>query len=142
MKIAVATNDQKRVTGHIGKCKSFMVYEIEGQKIINKELRENLFTNHRMQGHGHDHHGNGGGHSHEHHGNGGGRHSHSHLIEGLKDCEYLISKGGGWRVVEDLKRYNIKTLFADEELIEDAVNKFISGNLKDDPNLTCDHSES
>jgi predicted Fe-Mo cluster-binding NifX family protein len=119
-----------------------MVYEIEGQKIINKELRENLFTNHRMQGHGHDHHGNGGGHSHEHHGNGGGRHSHSHLIEGLKDCEYLISKGGGWRVVEDLKRYNIKTLFADEELIEDAVNKFISGNLKDDPNLTCDHSES
>ncbi|MCG6959653.1 hypothetical protein LJE82_07160 [bacterium BMS3Abin03] len=142
MKIAVATNDQRRVTGHIGRCKSFMVYEIEGQKIINKELRENLFTNHRMQGHGHDHHGNGGGHSHEHHGNGGGRHSHSHLIEGLKDCEYLISKGGGWRVVEDLKRYNIKTLFADEELIEDAVNKFISGNLKDDPNLTCDHSES
>ena len=142
MKIAVATNDQRRVTGHIGRCKSFMVYEIEGQKIINKELRENLFTNHRMQGHGHDHHGNGGGHSHEHHGNGGGRHSHSHLIEGLKDCEYLISKGGGWRVVEDLKRYNIKTLFADEELIEDAVNKFISGNLKDDPNLTCGHSES
>lgn len=142
MKIAVATNDQRRVTGHIGRCKSFMVYEIEGQKIINKELRENLFTNHRMQGHGHDHHGNGGGHSHEHHGNGGGRHSHSHLIEGLKDCEYLISKGGGWRVVEDLKQYNIKTLFADEELIEDAVNKFISGNLKDDPNLTCDHSES
>ena len=142
MKIAVATNDQRRVTGHIGRCKSFMVYEIEGQKIINKELRENLFTNHRMQGHGHDHHGNGGGHSHEHHGNGGGRHSHSHLIEGLKDCEYLISKGGGWRVVEDLKQYNIKTLFADEELIEDAVNKFISGNLKDDPNLTCDHGEN
>lgn len=141
MKIAVATNDQRRVTGHIGRCKSFMVYEIEGQKIINKELRENLFTNHRMQGHGHDHHGNGGGHSHEHHGNGGGRHSHSHLIEGLKDCEYLISKGGGWRVVEDLKRYNIKTLFADEELIEDAVDKFIKGELNSDDSLICKDKE-
>ena len=142
MKIAVATNDQRRVTGHIGRCKSFMVYEIEGQKIINKELRENLFTNHRMHGHDHNgHHGNGSGHSHEHHEN-GGRHSHSHLIEGLKDCKYLISKGGGWRVVEDLKRYNIKTLFADEELIEDAVNKFIKGELKNDEYLTCGHGEN
>jgi predicted Fe-Mo cluster-binding NifX family protein len=140
MKIAVATNDQIRVTGHIGKCKSFMVYEIEGEKIINKELRENLFTNHRMHGHDHhEHHGNGGS-GQEHHGNGGG-HSHLHLIEGLKDCEYLISKGGGWRVVEDLKQHNIKTLFADEELIEDAVNKFIKGGLKNDENLICEHRE-
>jgi predicted Fe-Mo cluster-binding NifX family protein len=152
MKIAVATNDQKRVTGHIGKCKSFMVYEIEGQKIINKELRENLFTNHRMHEHNHHEHHGGGNDHHEHHGNGdghnhhehhsGGGHSHLHLIEGLKDCEYLISKGGGWRVVEDLKRYNIKTLFADEELIEDAVNKFIKGELKNDEYLTCDHGEN
>jgi predicted Fe-Mo cluster-binding NifX family protein len=141
MKIAVATNDQRRVTGHIGKCKSFMVYEIEGQKIINKELRENLFTNHRMHSHNHDHHGNGGGHNHTEHHSGGG-HSHLHLIEGLKDCEYLISKGGGWRVVEDLKRYNIKTLFADEELIEDAVDKFIKGGLKNDESLICEHSEN
>lgn len=128
MKIAVATNDRRRVTGHIGKCKSFMIYEIEGQKIINKELRENLFTNHRMLGNSH----------HEHHSN-EGRHSHQHLIEGLKDCEFLISKGGGWRVVEDLKHYNIKTLFADEELIEDAVYKFIKGELKSDDSLICEH---
>ncbi len=154
MKIAIATNDQKRVTGHIGRCKSFMVYEIEGEKIINKELRENLFTNHRMQGHehngngehNHENHGNSE-HNHENHGNSEHnheqhRHSHEHLIEGLKDCEYLISKGGGWRVVEDLKQHNIKTLFADEELIEDAVNKFIKGELKNDENLTCDHVEN
>ncbi len=39
-KIAIATNDQQRVTGHIGRCRAFMVYEIDGEKIINKELRE------------------------------------------------------------------------------------------------------
>jgi predicted Fe-Mo cluster-binding NifX family protein len=129
MKIAVATNDQRRVTGHIGRCRAFMIYEIDGGKIINKELMENLFTNHRMKEHSHQHHGN------------GGRHSHLHLIEGLKDCEYLISKGGGWRVVEDLKNYNIKTLFADEELIEDAVNKFIKGELKNNKDLICKDDE-
>jgi len=124
MKIAIATNDQVRITGHIGRCKSFMVYEIDGEKIVNKELRENLFTNHRMS---HHHHGE----DREH------GHSHANLIEGLKDCSYLISKGGGWRVVEDLKENNITTLFTDIELIEDGVGKFIKGELKNDVGLIC-----
>ncbi len=129
MKIAIATNNQKTVTGHIGKCKAFMVYEIEGERILNKEFRENLFTNHRMSNHNHQNHSEGGG------------HSHAHLIDGLKDCSCLISKGGGWRVVEDLKQHNIMTLFTDVELIEDAVNKFIKGELKNETELVCDHKE-
>ncbi len=127
-KIAVATNDQKSVTGHIGKCKSFIIFEIDGEKILNKELRENLFTNHRLGG--------------EHqHGKAGGEHSHINLIEGLKDCKYLISKGGGWRVVEDLKQHNITTLFSDVELIDDAINKFMKDELENETNLICDHNE-
>ncbi|MFO7445210.1 MAG: NifB/NifX family molybdenum-iron cluster-binding protein [Ignavibacteriaceae bacterium] len=126
MKIAIATNDGKRVTGHIGKCRSFMVYEIDGDKIINEEHRENLFTNHRLNPEHHDHA--------EGHG-----HSHTHLIEGLKDCSYLISKGGGWRVVEDLKQHNIITLFTDVDLISDAVNMFTKGELKNDAGLVCNH---
>ena len=38
-KLAIATDDQKRVTGHIGRCRGFMIYEIDGEKVINKELR-------------------------------------------------------------------------------------------------------
>jgi predicted Fe-Mo cluster-binding NifX family protein len=129
-KIAIATNDQQRVTGHIGRCRSFMVYEIDAEKIIKKELRENSFTNHRR-----------GGEHHQHHGEGEGRHSHEHLINGLKDCSYLVSSGGGWRVVEDLKQHNISTLFTDVEMIEDAVNKFIKGELKNERDLVCDHNE-
>ena len=135
-KIAIATNDQKRVTSHIGKCKAFMIYEIDGDKIMNKELRENNFTNHRRGG-GH-HHGEGEGHG----GQGHGRHSHEHLVNGLKDCTYLISSGGGWRVVEDLKQHNITTLFTDLEQIEDAVNKFINGELKNESDLVCGQNEN
>jgi len=128
-KIAVATNDQKRVTGHIGRCRAFLIYEIDNDKVIGKELRENLFTNHKR-----------GGEHHHHHGEGEGRHSHEHLINGLKDCRYLVSSSGGWRVVEDLKQHNITTLFTEVELIEDAVNKFIMGELKNKTDLVCvDH---
>lgn len=123
-KIAIATNDQRRVTGHLGRCRAFMVYEINDNKIINKELRENVFTNHRM------------GQTHQHQGEGGG-HNHSHLIEGLKDCKYLISSGGGWRVVEDLRQHDIITLFSNVELVEDAVEQFIRGELENDAELTC-----
>jgi len=128
-KIEIATNDQQRVTGHIGKCRAFMVYEINGDKVANKELRENDFTNHRRGGEHHQHHGDGGG------------HSHTHLIAGLKDCKYLISSGGGWRVVEDLKQHNITTLFTDVEMIDDAVNQFIKGELKNETDLVCDHNK-
>ena len=134
-KIAIATNDQKRVTGHIGRCRGFAVFEINDGKILNKEARENLFTNHRRGGA--HHHGEGEGHG----GQGHGRHSHEHLINGLKDCSYLISSGGGWRVVEDLKQHNISTLFTNEEFIDNAVNKFIKGELKNESDLVCDHNE-
>ena len=134
-KIAIATDDQKRVTGHIGRCRGFMIYEIDGEKIINKEVRENQFTNHR-RGEGH-HHGEGEGHG----GQGQGRHSHEHLINGLKDCSYLISSGGGWRVVEDLKQHNISTLFTDVEMLDEAVDKFIKGDLKNEKDLVCGQNE-
>jgi predicted Fe-Mo cluster-binding NifX family protein len=129
-KVAIASNDQKRVTGHIGRCRSFVVYEISGDKIVNREIRENLFTNHRMM------HQN-----HQHRGESEGRHSHTHLINGLKDCNYLISRGGGWRVVEDLKQHKITTLFADVEMIEDAINMFMKGELQNDTDLVCNHNE-
>jgi predicted Fe-Mo cluster-binding NifX family protein len=87
----------------------------------------NTFTSHGKPEH-HDHH----------HGEGAGHH-HTNLIEGLKDCTYLISSGGGWRVVEDLKAHNITTLFTDEELVENAVQKFIKGELVHDSELVCKH---
>ena len=36
MKIAVATNDNRTVAGHVGRCKAFIVYETEGSKTISK----------------------------------------------------------------------------------------------------------
>ena len=56
MKIAVATNNEKTVAGHVGRCKGFLVYEIEEQKINRIELRENTFTNHAQGEHHHGHH--------------------------------------------------------------------------------------
>ena len=38
MKIAVATNDNQTVAGHVGRCKAFIVYQTDGLKTLNKEI--------------------------------------------------------------------------------------------------------
>lgn len=125
-KIAIATNDYNTVASHIGRCNAFVIYEINGEKIINTEVRENNFTHHQINGEKFHHHSRGEGH-----------HSHDGLINGLKDCIYIISRSGGWRLVEDLKQYNITTLFTKEKLIDDVINLFMIGKLENETNQIC-----
>ena len=117
MKIAVATNNEKTVAGHVGRCRGFLVYDIEEQKIKRIELRENTFTNHSQSEHNHEHHS-------------GGGHRHGRLVEGLSDCNYLIFKSGGWRMIENLQENNIEPILTDEKFTDDAVNKFLEGKLE------------
>lgn len=103
MKIAVATNNKKTVVGHVGRCKGFLVYEIEEQKINRIELRENTFTHHAQGEHHHEHR--------------DGGHRHGRLVEGLGDCNYLIFKSGGWRMIENLQENNIEPILTNENLL-------------------------
>lgn len=118
MKIAVATNDNIKVAGHVGRCKAFLVFETEEKQILNKVIRINSFTHHGQQGHHHEHH-PGEGHGHGHH----------NLIEGLKDCDVLIFNHGGWRLINDLKANNIEPVLTDELIAEEAVLKYVKGEL-------------
>ena len=120
MNIAVATNNEKTIAGHVGRCRGFLIYEIEDDKIKRIELRENTFTNHGSGSHNHGH---------PDHGQGMG-HRHGRLVEGLQDCGYLIFKSGGWRMIENLQENNIEPILTDEKFADDAVNKFIKGELE------------
>lgn len=126
MKIAVATNDNIHVTGHLGRCRTFLVYDVEGKQILSKEERNNTFTHHNAGGHEHGHN-----HGEEH------NHSHGALIDGLKDCSTVIFQSGGWRVVEDLKQNNITPFLTDELVADEAVTKFLNGELIERPGNTC-----
>ena len=121
MKIAVATNNNQTVAGHVGKCKTFLIYETDGSKITHKITRINSFTNHGLHSNQDQEHHN--------HGKGQGHHDHHNLIEGLKDCEALIFNHGGWRLIEDLKTHNIVPVLTDEKYAEDAVLKYLKGEL-------------
>jgi predicted Fe-Mo cluster-binding NifX family protein len=131
MKIAIASNDLKHVTGHLGRCKSFIIYNAESGKITGKEIRQNTFTHHGQGNHGHqDHHEHGEGH----------HHSHAALVEALKDCEAVIFQSGGWRVMEDLKAGNIIPFLTDERMADEAAEKYLKGELVERLDNNCDHN--
>jgi predicted Fe-Mo cluster-binding NifX family protein len=129
MNIAVATNNKQTVTGHVGRCKGFLIYNTEGEQIKKVEFRENIFTHHR-QGIKHN-----GGHGH------GGGHGHKRLLEGIGDCQYLIFQSGGWRLIEDLKQNNIQPIATDEKNADEAVQKFIKGELEEKEAAGCSEHE-
>ena len=107
MKVAVATDDFVNVTGHVGRCNGFLVYEIE------VESRQNNFTNHKKsEHHSHDH-----GHEHSH------GHSHSALVDGLSDCSHLICTAAGWRMQNDFKDVGKELIFTNEKIAEIAALK-------------------
>ena len=127
MKIAIATDDYLNVTGHVGRCAGFLVYEVENGEIIKEEKRENSFTNHgkgKEKEHGH--------HNHEH-----GKNGHARLAEGLNDCSHLICHGAGWRLVDDLKSENIQLVLTKEIIAKNAAIKLEQGELITDESLKC-----
>ena len=125
MKVAVATDDFINVTGHVGRCNGFLVYEIEDGKVVNVESRENNFTNHKRSEH-HSH-----GHEHSH------GHSHSALVEGLSDCSHLICTAAGWRMENDFKNVGKELIFTDEKIAEIAALKLAEGSLQINSDGAC-----
>lgn len=123
MKLAVASDNYINVTGHIGRCNGFIIYEIENNEIVNIEKRENIFTNHKKNG--------GENHSHSH------GHSHSSLIEALSDCSHLICTSAGWRLRDDFEQNNKELIFTNEEDAETAVKKFLAGSLEINDSGVC-----
>lgn len=130
VKIAVATNDNQKVAGHVGRCNAFLVFKTDGSKILDKVIRINSFTNH---GKHHDHNEE----LHHHHGEGHGQHNHHNLIDGLKDCRALIFNHGGWRLIEDLRSHNIEPILTNEVFAEDAVLKYLNGTLEISKENVC-----
>jgi len=143
MKIAVASDDGITLTGHVGRCEMFIVFEVNKKEIINVEKRLNSFTMHKtgehqnLEHHNHEHqnleHHNHEHRNHEHQGTG----RHLGIINGLKDCDYLFCCSGGPGLIDDLKSSGIQTIFTEEMEAEKAVKLFLDDKLESDPDKQC-----
>ncbi len=124
MKIAIASDDGKTISPHFGRTEGFVIFEVHGQEVKSFEYRQNSFTGHALgiQGqHGAD--------------------RHKTIIEALKDCDVVISRGMGRRLYEDLRYAGIKAIITDEEDVDRAMELYMKNMLTDNPEKSCKHKE-
>jgi len=105
MKIAVASQNRKEITGHTGRCRKFWIYQIENDAVVVKELlelpKEQSF------------------------------HESSPLEPSpLDDVQVLIAGGMGTGLGRRLQQKNIQALVTKEGNPDQAISDFLNGSLK------------
>jgi len=121
MKIAIASDDERTIARHTGRCRGFVVFEIADGQAARCEYRANRFTAHAR--------GQCSGAAEEPHAHSDGHHCHSSLRSALGDCCALITGGMGPRLVADLARQGIDACVCDVADVDAAALEFAAGRL-------------
>jgi predicted Fe-Mo cluster-binding NifX family protein len=113
MKIAVTSQNRKDITEHAGRCRKFWVFDIEDNKVVDKELLE-LPKSQAF----HD--------------------SSPHAPHPLDHIDVLIAGGMGQGLMTRLERRGIKSVVTKEDDPEAAVLLYVSGSLRSErPHRHC-----
>ena len=104
MKIAVASQNRKTVTGHAGKCRKFWIYQIAGKQVTSRDLLELPIE---QSFHESDH-------------------GQPHPLDGVN---VLICGGMGQGLQQRLKQKGILGIATSETDLERAVASWLDGTL-------------
>lgn len=132
MKIAVVTLNGETISQHFGRSPYFKIIEIQNNNIMGEELRERR-TGHFAPKSAQIHHH----HTHDHESDKGhgfsldSQKKHSLMAEEIADCSVLIAGGMGLGAYENFKSAGLEVIMTDKSSIREAVDEYISGNLKD-----------
>ena len=124
MKIAVVTDDEENVSQHFGRAMYYEIFTVEGGKIVSKELRDK--AGHRTFAQM-EHLGTSDVHGYEPHSRG----KHEKMVQTIEDCGVLIAGGMGYGAYEFFTSKNINVIATDVQRVEDAVDRYIRGELRD-----------
>ncbi len=128
MKIAVITEDGQTISQHFGRAPYYLVFSVENNEIVGKELRDKAGHRQFAQEE-HDHN-----EEHDPRGHGFGAHSdakHVRMIESIQDCEAIIVRGMGRGAYLAMEQANIRPFVTEIADAEEAVKAYIDGTLED-----------
>lgn len=124
MRIAVASDDGENIAAHFGRCRSFVIFEVERNAPGSPQLISNPIPPAAHQ-----------------HTRGQRYHPHDHeqILAQLAGCDVVISGGMGRRMVADLERVGIRPVFTTETNGRRAVKRFLAGKLESLERPPCHH---
>ena len=104
MKIAVASQDRRHITGHTGRCRKFLIYHVDNGSILSKDLLElpEELSFHQ---------------------------SSPHAPHPLDDTAVLITGGMGQGLARRLANKGIMSVITTRKDPDSAVTDYLSGRL-------------
>jgi predicted Fe-Mo cluster-binding NifX family protein len=126
MKIALITDDGQTISQHFGRAPYYLVVTIEEGKEVQREMRDKLGHNHFVSLEHGEHNPN------ERHGFDSGSHDkHTSMAQTIADCQAIICGGMGAGAYESMRQLNIRPVVTDLRKIDDAIQAYLTGSLKD-----------
>jgi predicted Fe-Mo cluster-binding NifX family protein len=114
MRIAVPTNDGEMVSGHFGRSRRFLVFEVEGGRVVGRTAKENEGPD--------------------------GEHSHGRVLRALEGCDVVIAARMGDGMARALEARGVKRVNAGHaRKAEEAVQAYLRGELEAEPAGGCGH---
>lgn len=129
MKVAVITDDGKTVSEHFGRALSYVVFTVDGQKIVERNTLdrgdivlppdEEHEARHGVTGDV-DCHGVGA----------AAAARHRQMIQPIEDCEALLARGMSWSARECLLEAGVRPILTNIVDVEEAVQAYLAGSLE------------
>lgn len=133
MKIAAITDDGQTISQHFGRAQHYKVYTVEDGEVVSREVRSKAGHHDFVHEDDHDQ-------QHEHHGredprgHGFGKSAasrHERMIAAITDCDVILVRGMGRGAYLAMEEANIKPIVTDIEIIEEAVQAYLEGEIVD-----------
>lgn len=129
MKLAFITEDGKTISQHFGRAPYYLVVEVEEGNVKSQEMRDKL-GHQQLADEGHHHQqGQGSGMD------SGSHDKHNRMSQSIRDCEVLICGGMGMGAYQSMQSFGITPLVTQIIDIDEALNTYLSGELKDETEL-------
>ena len=129
MKIAYITEDGKTISQHFGRAPYYLVVEVEEGVVLGQEMRDKLGHQQLADETHHQQNGQGSGMDPASHD------KHNRMSQAIQDCDVLICGGMGMGAYQSMETFGITPLVTQLNEIEDALQAYLSGELRDETQL-------
>ena len=130
MKVAIASDDGLNISQHFGRAPFYIVYTVENDKIVSKEVRDKIGHHSFINEHGAQEacggHSAGG----EHGTDPASQHKHRSMIDAALDCQFIIAGHMGGGAYRSIVEGGIEPILTDIKDPDEAVKAMIEDRLK------------
>ena len=128
MKIAAVSEDGVTISQHFGRAPFYVIVTVEDGKIVAREKRDKMG---HAQFAGEPHEESRGEDPRGHGFDPAAQNRHTRMAAAIADCEVLLARGMGAGAYESMKQANIRPVVSDVVNIDEAVQAYLAGSLKD-----------